>query len=237
MVCTGGGSGIGRAIATLFARAGAAVVICGRDVSRLEVVADELNAEPGMVIPISADVTVEASVNGLFEEVDDRIGTVEVLINNAGAFGAGRIEELTLEAWHETMEVNVTGPFLCSREAFSRMKDNGGGRIINIGSISAMRPRAHSVPYTASKHALWGLTQALALEGRRHGITVSCVNLGATAVERNRARWPTTPGEGEPMMNIENAARTVLFMATLDKDVNMLEATVLPINQLYLGRG
>jgi NAD(P)-dependent dehydrogenase (short-subunit alcohol dehydrogenase family) len=137
------------------------------------------------------------------------------------------------------MDVNVTGPFLGSREAFKIMKPQGGGRIINIGSISAQRPRHSSSPYSTSKHAVWGLTQSLALEGREHGIAVSVLHPGNVLVERRSdGKSSTGRDEGpEPLISTADMGKTALLMATLADDANLLEAIVLPLGQDYLGRG
>jgi len=152
------------------------------------------------------------------------------------------VDTLSLEAWERVIGTNVTGAFLCTREAFRIMVKAGGGRILNIGSISAQRARMHSAPYTTSKFAIWGLTQltqATALDGREHGITASCLHPGNVLVERRadrRARAGRDEGI-EPMMSPDVIARTALLIVTLPPDVNMLEAIVLPVEQAYLGRG
>ena len=186
-----------------------------------------------------ADVTDEKQVVALFGEVMKQFKRLDILVNNSGAFGGGRIDTLTLERWKQVMDVNVTGMFLCLREAFKIMKDAGGGRIINIGSIAAQRPRHHGAPYTTSKFAVWGLTNAAALDGREFGIAVSCLHPGNTEVERRSStRSATGRDEGpEPMISRDPIARTAVLMATLPPDTNMLEAIVMPIAQTYLGRG
>ena len=143
--------------------------------------------------------------------------------------------ELTTEAWDKVIAVNLRGPFLCTREALRIMKRQGGGRIINIGSISAQRVRPRSAPYSTSKHGLWGLTQVTALEGREYGVTCGCLHPGNTRVQR-RNRSATSIDE-EPMMEVDELARAAVLMATLPPHVNMLEAIVLPMDQLYVGRG
>lgn len=235
-IVTGGGSGIGRAIAEAFAHAGAEVVIAGRAAERLRRTADELGPR---VSPVVTDVTDEEAVRRLFAEVTRDGRGVDLLVNSAGAFAVAVVDDLTLEQWHTVMEVNVTGTFLCAREAFRHMRPRGGGRIINIGSIAGSRARAHSTAYAASKHAVWGLTQALALDGRDDGIAVCCLNPGNTSVER-RADTVAAAGRAEgpePMMPAAEVARTALLMATVPPEVNLLEATVLPLTQRYLGRG
>lgn len=234
-IVTGGGSGIGRAIAAAFAAAGAQVLVSGRSAPKLERTADELGPA---VRAVAADVTDEDDVRRLFATAAE-LGGVDVLVNSAGAFAGSVVDDLTLAQWRNVMDVNVTGTFLCAREAFRQMRPRGGGRIINVGSIAGTRAREHSTAYATSKHAVWGLTQALALDGRDDGIAVSCLNPGNTAVER-RADTVAAAGRAEgpePMMDAAQVARLALLMATVPSDVNLLEATVLPIAQRYLGRG
>ena len=234
-IVTGGGSGIGKGIARAFAGEGCSVAIAGRTVSRLEAAAEELGASGSEVIAIPTDVTDEAQVVALFAQTVDRFGRLDILVNSSGAFDGGPIEDLSLEAWENVIGACLTGPFLCIREAFRIMKPAGGGRIINIGSISAQRSRVNSAPYTSSKFGVWGLTQSAALEGRPYGISVGCLHPGNTAVERRAGSGKTS--DDEPMIPTADMARVALLMATLPPEANMLEAIVLPVNQLYIGRG
>lgn len=239
-IITGGGTGIGKGIARAFAEENCNLVIAARNVERLETAADELRQlGEGKVITSGLDVTSEQQVKGLFALTMREFDRLDILVNNSGAFDGGPIEDLTMEQWERVMGVNVTGPFLCSREAFRIMKPAGGGRIINIGSISAQRPRQESVPYSTSKNAVWGLTTASALEGRPFGIAVSCLHPGNVAVERSAdGRSSTGRDEGpEPLVSTEDMGRTALLMVTLPPGTNMLEAIVLPVAQSYLGRG
>ena len=232
---TGGNRGIGKGIARGLVAEGASVVITARDRELLEQTAKELSANGGSVVPHPADVTNEAQVEALFAAVTSRFGRLDVLVNNAGAFDGGPIENLSLEAWEKVMAVNLRGPFLCTRAAFRIMKKQGGGRIINIGSISAQRVRLNSAPYSTTKHGLWGLTQVTALEGRDHGIVCGCLHPGNTLVER---RGESAKREdAEPMMTVDELAQTAVLMASLPPHVNLLEAIVLPVGQLYVGRG
>ena len=238
-IVTGGGSGIGKGIAKAFVEEGCSVVIAARNSDRLNVTAKELKNGSGNVIPIPTDVTDENKLVSLFKKTMHRFGRLDILVNNSGAFDGGPIEDLTMEQWQRVIQVNITGPFLGAREAFKIMKKQGGGRIINIGSIAAQKPRHSSSPYTTSKHAVWGLTQSLALEGRDHGIAVSALHPGNVWVER-RADGKSATGrdEGpEPLISTADMGRTALLMATLPPDANMLEAIVLPLGQEYLGRG
>ncbi len=240
-IVTGGGTGIGKGIALAFAREGANLVIAARDGARLQSAADEIGALGVEVVVVPTDVTVEAEVKALFEATMSRFGRLDILVNNAGSVDGGRVDELTLEKFQHVMNVNVTGPFLCTREAFLIMKDSGGGRIINIGSIASNRARQSSTPYTTSKHALWGLTQCTALDGREFGISCGQLNPGNTAVERRlesggRSASGVDLGP-EPLVETVDMARAAVYMATLPPDVNTLEITVLPIEQVYIGRG
>ena len=234
-VVTGGNRGIGAAIAHAFAREGASVVIAARDAERLQRTAAELQETGAAVLAVPTDITSEADVVSLFAQTVKRFGRVDVLVNNAGAFDGGPIDELSLETWEKVMAVNLRGPFLCTREAFKIMKAQQGGRIINVASISAQRVRMNSGPYSTSKHGLWGLTQCTALEGRPYGIAASCLHPGNTENERRAQR--ATEADQEPMMSCDELAETALLMATLPPHVNMLEAIVLPVEQLYVGRG
>lgn len=234
-VITGGNRGIGAAAAAALAREGSGVVLAARDAERLDRVAAELEAAGARALAVPTDITNEAQVSGLFERTIERFGRVDVLINNAGAFDGGPLDELTLATWEKVMAVNLRGPFLCTREAFRIMKRQRSGRIINVASISAQRVRPNSAPYSTTKHGLWGLTQCTALEGREYGIVASCLHPGNTLNER-RAQG-RIPQDQEPMMTCEELAETILHMATLPPHVNMLEAIILPVEQLYIGRG
>lgn len=238
-IITGGSQGIGRAIAGGLAREGAAVVLAARSAGRLEQARGELvargDATPERVLAVPADVADEAQVERLFAATMERFGRLDVLVNNAGAFDGGPLDELSVETWDHVLAVNLRGPFLCTRAAMRVMKVQGGGRILNIASISAQRVRPHSAPYSASKHGLWGLTQVTALEGRAHGIICSCLHPGNVLNERRAASG--LPQDREPMMTADELAEVAVLMATLPPHVNMLEAIVLPVEQLYVGRG
>jgi NAD(P)-dependent dehydrogenase (short-subunit alcohol dehydrogenase family) len=234
-VITGANQGIGRGIARVLAREGCRLAICARNLQKLEATADELRGESGDVLAVATDVSKESDVVAFFEAIDKQFGRVDILVNNAGAFDGGRLDELTAAAWHNVIGACLTGAFLCSREAFKRMKAQGGGRILNIGSISAQRAREHTTPYTAAKFGVWGLTQATALDGRPFGIVCCCLHPGNVLVERRTDSGLAS--DAEPMMSIETIANAALAMLTVPPDVNFLEAIVLPRDQDYLGRG
>jgi NAD(P)-dependent dehydrogenase (short-subunit alcohol dehydrogenase family) len=232
---TGGNQGIGKGIARLFGSEGARLAICARNATKLAATASELRALGYDVLERQADVSQEAPVEAFFKAVMERYGRVDILVNNAGNFDGGRVDTLTLAAWNNVIGAALTGAFLCSRAAFRIMKDQGGGRILNIGSISGQRPREGSAPYASAKFGVWGLTNAVALDGRPFGILCSCLHPGNVRVE-----WRTdlsTRHNQEPMMETETIARAALAMVALPPDVNFLEAIVLPKDQTYLGRG
>lgn len=234
-IVTGGNRGIGKAIAKGLATEGANLTIAARDAELLTQTANELRENGTRVLAVPTDVTQEEQIKSLFEKAMAEYDRLDILVNNAGAFDGGPIDQLSTEAWDKVIGVNLRAPFLCSREAMRIMKEQGeGGRIINVGSISAHRVRPNSAPYSSSKFGIWGLTQVTALEGRPHGITASCLQPGNTFVERIQNR-PEPPAE--PMMNVDDLAQAAVLMATLPPNMNMLEATVLPVEQLYVGRG
>ena len=235
VIVTGGGTGIGKGIAHAFAKEGADLVLASRNGANLEAAAAELRSLGGRVLAVPTDVSDEAQVVALFERTMQELGRLDILVNNSGSFGGGPLDELTLETWQRSVDVNLTGPFLGTREAFKIMKRQGGGRIINIGSISAQMPRMNSAPYASTKHGLVGLTHSAALEGRAHGIAVSCLHPGNVLSQMREDR--DNPMNREPMMSVEDIAAAALTMATLPPHVNMYEAIVLPVDQVYLGRG
>lgn len=234
-VITGANRGIGKAIAKIFASEGAQLAICARDGEKLANVAGELSADGTPVLSRTCDVANEQSVEQFFKAVHDRFGRVDILVNNAGAFDGGPLDEVSLDAWNNVIGACLTGTFLCSRAAFRMMKPKRSGRILNIGSISAQRPREGSTPYCAAKFGVWGLTQAIALDGREFGITCCCLHPGNVLVERRIDSGNSS--DDEPMMQPESIAKAALAMVTLPADVNFLEAIVLPRDQVYLGRG
>jgi NAD(P)-dependent dehydrogenase (short-subunit alcohol dehydrogenase family) len=228
---TGANRGIGRGIAEAFASEGAALTLTARDAALLDETAEALKRKGADALAVPADVTDERQVQEVFRRAMDRFGRLDILVNNAGTFaGSGPVDEVSVESWDQVIAVNLRGPFLCTREAFRIMKRQRGGRIINIGSIASQRVRPRSAAYSTTKHGLWGLTQVTALEGRDHGISCGVLNPGNVMVEKRA-------GDPEPMMSVEEIAHAAVAMAELPPHVNMLEATVLPIEQRFIGRG
>jgi NAD(P)-dependent dehydrogenase (short-subunit alcohol dehydrogenase family) len=242
-VVTGGGSGIGAAAAIALARDGWRVVIVGR---REPALAELTAAYPDLPLdPIAADVTAEESVRALFAEVVARHQRVDLLFNNAGMASPSReVHEVPLAEWQAVVDLNLTGAFLCTREAFGIMRTQrpGGGRIINNGSISAHAPRPGSVAYTATKHAITGLTKATALDGRAYDIACGQIDIGNAATDMTQ-----TMSEGvlqadgslrpEPTMPVADVARAVVYMASLPLDANVATMTVLATKMPFIGRG
>jgi NAD(P)-dependent dehydrogenase (short-subunit alcohol dehydrogenase family) len=234
-IVTGSSRGIGRGIAAALAREGATLLLNGRNPDRLADAATELRSAGATVETLAGDVAQEHVVNQLFAYAVERFGRLDLLVNNAGAFDGGPLDAFDIAAWDRVLATNLRAPFLCTRAALAIMKQQRSGRIINIGSISANRVRPHSAAYSASKHGLWGLTQVAALEGRAYGVSVCCLNPGNIAVERRQES--TAVEDTEPMIAVADIAEVALLMATLPPNVEMLEATVLPHEQMYVGRG
>ena len=231
---TGASQGIGQGIANAFAAEGAKLILGSRNVERLNQNAEVLTNAGTEVLVVQADVTNEAQVKELFRQAMEKFGRLDVLVNNAGVFDGGPLDELSVEAWDRVIATNLRGPFLCTREAMRIMKAQRGGRIINVGSISAQRVRPNSAAYSTSKFGISGLTQVTALEGREFGITCGCLHPGNVEVP---TLTETRRLNGEPTMSADDIAQAAVVMASLPPNVNMLEAIVLPIGLPYLGRG
>ena len=241
-VVTGAGSGVGRAAAIALAGDGFTIVLAGRRPEPLEAAAAELG-DGHLVVP--ADVSDPESVERLFATVEQQFGRVDVLFNNAG-IGAPAVplEELTLERWRKVVDTNLTGTFLCAQRAIALMKRQSpsGGRIINNGSISAHTPRPNSAPYTATKHALTGLTKSIALDGRPFGITCGQIDIGNAATPMT-ARMATGVAQAdgsiraEPSMDVADVGRAVAYMASLPPDATVLTMTVMAAGMPFVGRG
>ena len=242
---TGAGSGIGRATSLALLEVGYSVVLAGRRAEALAQTASLANPGAGRALAVPADVTDESSVRALFARTKEAFGRLDLLFNNAGAGApAVPLEDLTAEQWRRVIDVNLTGAFLCTREAFRLMKaqDPRGGRIINNGSLSAHAPRPRSAPYTASKHAITGLTRSTALDGRDYDIACGQIDVGNAATEmtaRMKGGVPQPSGAvvPEPTMDAEHVARAVLYMASLPLDANVLFLTVMATKMPFVGRG
>jgi NAD(P)-dependent dehydrogenase (short-subunit alcohol dehydrogenase family) len=240
-IVTGGGSGIGAAVAHALAGDGWTVVIAGR---RAEALA-ETAAKAETLDPIQADVTDEQDVRDLFNTTSERYGRLDLLFNNAG-IGAPPVEidELDLDTWNQVVAVNLTGAFLCTREAFRvmRRQQPQGGRIINNGSIAAHSPRPRSIAYTATKHAITGLTKSTALDGRPYDIACGQIDIGNASTDMaagsaEGAAQADGTVRAEPLMDVAEVGRAVLYMANLPLDANVATMTVLATKMPFVGRG
>lgn len=242
---TGAGSGIGRAVSIALLNHGYTVVLAGRRASALQETMDAAGSVSGQAVAIPTDVCDQAAVASLFAQTKATCGRLDLLFNNAG-IGAPAIplEDLTPKQWRDVVDVNLTGPFLCTQEAFRIMKDQTpmGGRIINNGSISATTPRPNSAPYTATKHAITGLTKSTALDGRRYNIACGQIDIGNADTEmvtkmKEGILQANGAVEAEPAMDVEDVARSVLHMASLPLDSNVLSMTVMATKMPFVGRG
>ena len=244
-VVTGAGSGIGAAVAHALAGEGWTVVLVGRRRDALEQVAARGAGLPGVLDPVPADVTDEASVRALFDRAVERHRRVDLLFNNAGTFSPARdLDTVPLAEWNAVVAVNLTGAFLCTREAFRVMRGQQprGGRIINNGSISAHAPRPRSVAYTATKHAITGLTRSASLDGRAYDIACGQIDIGNAATDMTQAMAAGVPqADGsvrpEPRMDVADVARAVLYMAGLPLEANVATMTVMATRMPFVGRG
>ena len=244
-VVTGAGSGIGAAVAHGLAGKGWTVVLAGRRQDALASVADRGRGLPGALDPVATDVTDETSVRRLFDQVVDRYGRVDLLFNNAGAGAPARdFDAIPVSEWNAVVAVNLTGSFLCSREAFRVMRHQQprGGRIINNGSISAHAPRPQSAAYTATKHAITGLTKSISLDGRRFDIACGQIDVGNAATDMTeRMTDGVLQADGtvrpEPRMAVSDVARAVVYMASLPLDANVATMTVMATQMPFVGRG
>ena len=244
-VVTGAGTGIGAAVAQALAGAGWVVVLAGRRLDPLAAVAEQGAGLPGSLDPIATDVSDESSVQALFAQVVERHGRVDLLFNNAGTGAPARdIDTVALSEWNAVVAVNLTGAFLCTRAAFGVMRSQQprGGRIINNGSISAHAPRPQSAAYTATKHAISGLTKATALDGRAHDIACGQIDIGNAATQMTAGMTAGVPqADGalrpEPQMDVADVARAVVYMASLPLAANVATLTVMATKMPYVGRG
>jgi NAD(P)-dependent dehydrogenase (short-subunit alcohol dehydrogenase family) len=244
-IVTGAGTGIGRSAALALLQEGYSVTLAGRREEPLERTATLSGAAASRALVVSTDVTDPASVRALFAKTKETFGRLDVLFNNAG-IGAPPLplEDLTFEQWKSVLDTNLTGAFLCTQEAFKIMKSQQprGGRIINNGSVSAHVPRPNSAPYTASKHAITGLTKSTALDGRKYDIACGQIDIGNAATEmtaRMKDGVPQANGSvaAEPTMDVDHVARAVLYMVSLPLDANVQFLTVMATKMPYIGRG
>jgi len=244
-IITGGGSGIGKSVAIALGKAGYKVSLAGRRQDTLDAVATSIKGDGCEAIAVKTDVTDPKSVDALFDKTVEAFGRVDVLFNNAGMFGSpALLEDLTPEDWKAVVDVNLSGAFYCTQAAFRVMKeqDPRGGRIINNGSISAQTPRPNSAPYTATKHAITGLTKSTALDGRKYDIACGQIDIGnaKTDLTSKMAKGVLQADLStmvEPTMSVENVANAVLYMASLPLDANVLTMTVMSTKMPFVGRG
>ena len=244
-VVTGAGSGIGRAVTLALASNGWDVAAAGRRAEALEATAALRGAGAGEILAVACDVTDPAQVGALFARTKEAFGRLDLLFNNAGTGAPPRpLEDLSIEHWRRVVDTNLTGAFLCAQHAIRLMKaqDPRGGRIINNGSVSAHSPRPNSAPYTATKHAITGLTKSIALDGRKHDIACGQIDIGNAATQMTAAMARGVPqADGglavEPTMDVADVARAVLTMANLPLSANVLFITVMATAMPFVGRG
>jgi NAD(P)-dependent dehydrogenase (short-subunit alcohol dehydrogenase family) len=244
-VVTGAGTGIGKAVATALLKNGWNTVFVGRRQALLDQAVAEAGVSEAKALAVSCDITREDDVDRLFRTVVDNFGRVDLLFNNAGSgFKSTLIDELPVQVWNDVVSVNLTGSFLCARAAFGAMRRQSpqGGRIINNGSVSAYAPRPGSAPYTASKHAITGLTKTLALDGRPFDIACGQIDIGNALTDMAHAMTVGVPQANgtiapEAVMDVQRVADAVLHMASLPLDANVLFMTVMATKMPFVGRG
>ncbi len=244
-VVPGAGTGIGRAVSVALIEEGYAVVLAGRREEPLEATAAEAKASGSRALAVPTDVSDPASVKALFSKTEEIFGRLDLLFNNAGTGGPRvSLEDLTYEQWSAVVGVNLTGAFLCTQEAFRIMKSQQprGGRIINNGSLSAHVPRPNSAPYTATKHAITGLTRSTSLDGRKYDIACGQIDIGNAATEmtermRNGVVQANGSIEVEPTMDVRHVADAVVYMAGRANDSNVQFMTVMATKMPFIGRG
>jgi NAD(P)-dependent dehydrogenase (short-subunit alcohol dehydrogenase family) len=244
-IVTGAGTGIGKASAIALLNDGYRVVLAGRRAEPLQQTIASANASKGAALAVPTDVGDPQSVRALFARTREAFGRLDVLFNNAGVGAPGiNLEDLTVEQWKNVVDINLTGVFLCIQEAFRMMKAQNprGGRIINNGSISAHAPRPNSAPYTATKHAITGLTKSASLDGRKYDIACGQIDIGNAATEmaaRMATGVPQASGQIaiEPLMDVAHVASAVVYMASLPLDANVQFLTVMATKMPFVGRG
>jgi NAD(P)-dependent dehydrogenase (short-subunit alcohol dehydrogenase family) len=244
-IVTGAGTGIGKAVAIGLLDLGYSVALAGRRPAMLDQAVKEAGSHATRALAVPTDVTDPASVRAMFAATRDAFGRLDLLFNNAGTNTRGvPLEELTIEQWKSVVDVNLTGAFLCTQQAFLVMKDQQprGGRIINNGSISAHSPRPNSAPYTATKHAITGLTKSTALDGRRFDIACGQIDIGNAATEMTQTFASgilQANGQiaAEPLLDVAHVVRAVVYMASLPLDANVQFLTVMATKMPFVGRG
>jgi NAD(P)-dependent dehydrogenase (short-subunit alcohol dehydrogenase family) len=243
-IVTGSSRSMGKAIAIGLAKEGADMVLAARGIEGLNATAEEIKALGRKTVVVPTDVMQEADILNLFKKTMDEYGRLDILVNNSGIFNGSPIDKFETKSWDDVIATNLRAPFLCTREALKIMKEHGGGKIINIGSISAQRPRQNNAAYSTAKSGLVGLTMSTALEGRDYGITCSILHPGETKRDRPPqppANMPSgmkfTPPTRDETMDTEDIAAAAVYIATCPPYVNVLEMIQLPILQPYLGRG
>ena len=244
-IVTGAGTGIGKSTALALLEEGYAVALAGRRAELLEAVVAEAGAASSRALAVPTDVSDPQAVRNLFTSTKEKFGRLDLLFNNAGVFGPrALLEDITYEQWKLVVDINLTGTFLCTQEAFRLMtsQDPMGGRIINNGSISAQAPRPNSAPYTATKHAITGLTKSTALDGRKYDIACGQIDIGNAATESTVAMeqgmlQPNGTIAPEPRFDLEHVAKAVVYMASLPLDANVQFMTVMATKMPLIGRG
>jgi NAD(P)-dependent dehydrogenase (short-subunit alcohol dehydrogenase family) len=244
-IVTGAGTGIGKAVALALLRDGYRVALAGRRREPLEATLAEAGVATGRALAVPTDVSDPESVRALFARVRDGFGRLDLLFNNAGVNAPGiSLEDLSVEQWRNVVDINLSGVFLCIQEAFKLMKtqDPRGGRIINNGSISAHAPRPNSAPYTATKHAITGLTKSASLDGRKYDIACGQIDIGNAATEMAARMAKGVPQANgtvavEPLMDVQHVASAVLYMASLPLESNVQFLTVMATKMPFVGRG
>ena len=244
-IVTGAGTGIGRAAALALLHDGYSVALAGRRTEVLEETVTEAGTSGGRTLVVPTDVSLPESVSALFATVKEKFGRLDVLFNNAGVAAGGPIEDIPFQTWQRAVDVNLTGVFLCTQEAVRMMKSQSprGGRIINNGSLSAHVPRPDSSPYTATKHAVTGLTRSTSLDGRKYDIVCSQIDIGnaRTELAESMMSGGVHQADGsvgvEPFMEVGHVGEAVLFMANLPLEANVQFMTVMATKMPFIGRG
>lgn len=244
-IITGAGTGIGKSAAKALYKEGYSLVLAGRRMGKLEEAASGIGNDDSRILLVPTDVTQPDSVRKLFKKTNDTFGRLDLLFNNAGISAPPvLLEDLTFEQWKAVVDTNLTGVFLCTQEAIKLMKtqDPMGGRIINNGSISAHMPRPNSAPYTATKHAVSGMTKSTALDGRKYNIACGQIDIGNATTEMTKSMGKGVPQANgstalEPTMDVQNVADAIVYMANLPLNANVLFMTVMATAMPYVGRG